>query len=293
MQANRESFCSVAEIVQRVRARLDILTTAGEPVDYLTFVPEGEPTLDAGLGREIEALKPFGVKVAVFTNGSLLWREDVRAELMDADLVSLKFDAVQHNLWRRINRPYRGFELERLIDGMYTFAKSYKGQLVSETMLVNGLNDSRENIENIATVLQRFRLSTAYILTPTRPPAEEWVEPAGREALARARALFCKYIAGVDVLVEYEGNTFVCAENIERELLAITAVHPLREDGVRELLARAEADWSVVDRLIRQGRLLRREFKGKTFYVKQRRTDNGSDKDIPAHCPDSWPGSYG
>jgi wyosine [tRNA(Phe)-imidazoG37] synthetase (radical SAM superfamily) len=276
MQAHRESFHSVTEVVQGVKRRLDTLKAAGEPVDYLTFVPDGEPTLDANLGREIEGLKPLGVKIAVLTNGSLLWREDVRAELMNADWVSLKFDAVQSNVWRRVNRPFRGLELERLVDGMYAFANSYNGTLASETMLVKGLNDSKDNIENVARVLRRFHLSTAYILTPTRPPAEEWVEPAGREAVALARAVFCTYIAGVDVLAEYEGNALACAGNIEQELLAITAVHPLREDGVRELLARAEADWSVVERLIKQGRLRRAEFLGKTFYVKQSRQNSAA-----------------
>jgi len=41
-------------------------------VDYVTFVPDGEPTLDACIGREIAELKErLGVRVAVLTNASL------------------------------------------------------------------------------------------------------------------------------------------------------------------------------------------------------------------------------
>jgi wyosine [tRNA(Phe)-imidazoG37] synthetase (radical SAM superfamily) len=267
MQVKRECFYSVTEIIEKVKRKLDALKIAGEAVDYLSFVPDGEPTLDTGLGREIAALKALGVKIAVITNGSLLWREEVRGELMNADWVSLKLDAVQDNIWRRINRPHKGLELDRVIDGMCAFAHAYKGILVTETMLVKGLNDGEDDIKAVASVLQRLEPSTAYILTPTRPPAEEWAGPADGEALAGAFNVFHKHIPAVEVLVEYEGNAFAYTGNIEEELLATTAVHPLREDAVRELLARAKAEWSVVERLVKQGRLRRTEYAGKSFFV--------------------------
>jgi wyosine [tRNA(Phe)-imidazoG37] synthetase (radical SAM superfamily) len=41
--------------------------------------------------------------IAVITNNSLTWRQDVREDLMEADWVSLKVDAVTEKVWRRIN----------------------------------------------------------------------------------------------------------------------------------------------------------------------------------------------
>ena len=73
-------------------------------VDYISFVPDGEPTLDINLGKEIEMLKSLNHKIAVLTNGSLIFREDVRKDLSKADLVSLKVDAVSEDLWRKINQ---------------------------------------------------------------------------------------------------------------------------------------------------------------------------------------------
>ena len=66
----------------------------GESIDYLTFVSDGEPTLDINLGHAIQLLKPLGIKIAGITNASLIWREDVREELLKADWVSLKMDSV-------------------------------------------------------------------------------------------------------------------------------------------------------------------------------------------------------
>ncbi len=44
-------------------------------MDYLAFVPDGEPTLDLNLGRVIEDLRPLGIKIAVITNSSLIETE--------------------------------------------------------------------------------------------------------------------------------------------------------------------------------------------------------------------------
>ena len=84
------SFYKIPRIAEQVGTKLKRAADKGELVDYVTFVPDGEPTLDADLGREIEVLKTLGVRVAVITNGSLLWREDVRQNLRHADWVSLK-----------------------------------------------------------------------------------------------------------------------------------------------------------------------------------------------------------
>ena len=57
--------------------------------------------------------------------------------------------------------------------------------------------------------------------------------------------------------------------NIEDDLLSITAVHPLREEAVSELLVRAGAGWPVVHRLIAHGQLVETEHEGYTFYMRK------------------------
>jgi len=94
MQVKRKEFYRPEKLANDVEARIEILRGKEEPVDYLTFVPDGEPTLDVNMDREIELLKHVGVKVAVITNASLIWDADVRETLSKADWVSLKVDAV-------------------------------------------------------------------------------------------------------------------------------------------------------------------------------------------------------
>jgi len=112
----------------------------GEHIDYITFVPDGEPTLDINPGREAELLKELGIPLAILTNSSLIWREDVREDLIKFGFVSLKLDVVSEQLWRKIDRLHKSLKLDEILDGMLKFRKSFKGKLITETMLIDGIN---------------------------------------------------------------------------------------------------------------------------------------------------------
>ena len=101
---NRCEFYEPEKIYQAVQKKVAKALESGIKTDYLTFVPDGEPTLDVNLGKTIDLLKPLGIPIAVITNSSLMWRTDVRRELAKADWVSLKMDAFEDGIWRRIIR---------------------------------------------------------------------------------------------------------------------------------------------------------------------------------------------
>jgi wyosine [tRNA(Phe)-imidazoG37] synthetase (radical SAM superfamily) len=240
-----------------------------ETIDYLTFVPDGEPTLDVNLGHEIKLLKPLGIKISVITNSSLLWHEDVRENLMSADWVSLKVDSTREEVWRKIDRPHGTLRLDTILDGMLEFANVYAGELVTETMLVAGVNGSDDHVREIAGFLARLEPAHAYLSIPTRPPAEEWVRAPDEQAVNRAYQILNESVAHVEYLIGYEGNAFAFTGNVEEDLLSITAVHPMRQEAVNEFLARAGADWPVVHKLVTQEQLIETEYEGRKFYVRK------------------------
>jgi wyosine [tRNA(Phe)-imidazoG37] synthetase (radical SAM superfamily) len=269
MQVDRRTFYQPEEILRDVEEKVDSARKVGESIDYLTFVPDGEPTLDTNLDCEIELLRPLGIKMAVITNGSLIWREDVREDLMKADWVSLKVDSTREDVWRRINRPHGTLQLASILDGMLEFAEVYKGELATETMLVEGVNDSGAHLEEMADFLVQLRPTTAYLSIPTRPPAERWVQSPGEEVINRAYQILSKRAVQVEYLIGYEGNAFAFTGNAREDLLSITAVHPMREEAVSEFLARARADWPVVYKLIEEDQLVETEYGGKGFYMRK------------------------
>lgn len=269
MLNDRASFYEPQDIVADVQSRLREAKEASERVDYLTFVPDGEPTLDVNLGKEIMLLKALEVPVGVITNSSLLWRDDVKEELGKADWVSLKIDAVQEAVWRRIDRPHKIMPMSPILDGMLAFAKSFAGQLVSETMLVRGLNDTEDGLREVADFLRMLQPSRAYLSIPTRPPAERWVHGPDEEALNRAYQILADKVERVEYLIGYEGDAFASTGDIEKDLLSITAVHPMREKAVSTLLSRAGSSWEVVDRLAARGDLAKTKYAGQIFYLRR------------------------
>lgn len=270
MSVTRKAFGNPERIFLAVKGKVEQATARGEKIDYLTFVPDGEPTLDSNLGKEIELLKQIGIPVAVLTNASLLWREDVRLDLLKADLISLKVDSVSANLWRRVNRPHGSLKFSRVKEGMVNFSKEFKGTIITETMLIDGVDYANE-LEGIASTLAEVRTKRAYLAIPTKPPAEAWVKPAREEVINDAFQIFSKKLARdrVEYLTGYEGNAFASTGDIEEDLLSITSVHPMREDGVKELLRKANSEWSVVAKLLSEGKLVELEYEGHRYYVRR------------------------
>jgi wyosine [tRNA(Phe)-imidazoG37] synthetase (radical SAM superfamily) len=276
MQVDRQSFYAPEALVEDVQRKVAGAREKDEPIDYLTFVPDGEPTLDINLGREMALLKPLGIKIAVISNASLIWRADVREELAQADWVSLKADAATEKTWRRVDRPHGKLDLAAIQEGMLEFARHYEGALMTETMLVEGINDGEEDVRQVADFLARLRPARAYLAIPTRPPAEPGVQAPAEEVINRAYQVLSKRVAHVEYLIGYEGNAFAFTGDVEEDLLSITAVHPMREDAVEAFLDRANADWAVVRRLVAQEQLVATEYGSHQFYLRKlNRRKNG------------------
>jgi wyosine [tRNA(Phe)-imidazoG37] synthetase (radical SAM superfamily) len=268
MQVDRSPFYDPAELFEDVRKRYKDAVSSSERVDYLTFVPDGEPTLDVNLGGEISLLKSLGVPIGVITNASLLWREDVREDLRMADWVSVKVDAVREDAWRAINRPQGGLRLSAVLDGMLAFTDSFSGALVTETMLVRGINDGEACIAETAAFLERLHPGVAYLGIPTRPPAERSVCAPDAVTLQRAYLSLAGRMGRVEYLACYEGDDFSSTGDAENDILSITAVHPMREEAAAALLERAGAPGDLLNRLVARGDLLRTEYDGNAYFVR-------------------------
>ena len=269
MTTNRRFFYQPGEIFRDVQERLAKTKETAETVDYLAFVPDGEPTLDIRLVDELTMMKSLGIPVGVITNGSLLWRHDVREALAEADWVSLKTDAVEERIWRRIDRPHKTLKLSSILAGMEEFAGAFAGKLVTETMLVEGINDSEPCLAKIAEFIKRLKPSTAYLSIPIRPPALQRVRAPNEETVNFAYRIFADQLEHVEYLIGYEGDAFAFTGDIQKDLLSITAVHPMRREAVDALIAKAGASWAIVEKLLAHGELTEAKHDGHLFYLRK------------------------
>lgn len=268
MQVDRQPFFDPATLTTAVRNKVARVRDGGQRIDYLTFVPDGEPTLDLKLGDHIAGLQDLGTKIAVITNASLLGEQAVRDGLLGANWVSVKVDSTRNPSWHQINRPHGALDLGRVLEGVRAFASEFRGELATETMLVEDVNDSDLDLAAIADFLADLQPAISYLAIPTRPPAEPWVRPAHEHAIHRGFQMLQDRLSRVELLIGYEGDAFAASGDPRKDLLSITAVHPMRESAVEHLLAETDSDWDVVESLVRAGELLVLAAGGSRFYMR-------------------------
>ena len=262
------------------RALSERLTEINEDdIDYITFVPDGEPTLDESLGEHVKVIRELLDKpIAILTNSSLISIEGVRRDLMKFDLVSIKLDAVSEEVWRKINRPHPSLNLSDILDGMRIFRREFPGKLISETMLIDGVNSERSEIKQIADELSKIDPDKVYLAIPTRPPAENWVKPVNEEKLVESYEVFSESLGRdrVELLIGYEGMEFRIGRDPVKDLLSIATIHPIRLDYIYQILSKLIHNPNeLIERLVNSGEMRIVKYRGKTFLIRRRREMDG------------------
>lgn len=204
-------------------------------IDWVTVVGSGEPTLYCRLGELLRGLKALtDLPIAVITNGSLLYLPEVRDALLAADAVLPSLDAGNPHLYRRINRPLGELTFQRLVEGLIAFRQVYPGKLWVEVMLIQEVNDSPEELAEIAIWLAKIRPDRVDITLPTRPPAEPWVQPASPASVLAAEAVLGRQAHGVSEVVP--DLQIQPGENLCDTILALVTRHPVPVDDLENAL---------------------------------------------------------
>jgi len=135
-------------------------------------------------------------------------------------------------------------------------------------MIVNGINDSAENISSLAEIVKSINPEIAYLAVPIRPPVEKFVKLPDAAMLNLAWQAFNKMHIKTEFLTGFEGTDTGYTGNIYEDILNITAVHPLREDALYILLQNDGAAYSVVDSLINQHLIKSIIYEGNKFFIR-------------------------
>lgn len=185
MESMREVFP-----YQRILREIETALKSHQDISVLTFTATGEPTLYPQLYELITATKPLlppHIKTLILSNGSRFYEQ--KKALQHFDIVKFSLDAGILSAFKKIDRPSHLLSLENILKGIEDFSAEYGGKLVAEVLLVEGHNDSEENLRAIADFLGRVKISRVDLGSIDRPSAYQ-VKSVSEEKLLWASQFF-------------------------------------------------------------------------------------------------------
>ena len=260
---SRKEYVPVKEIMEEVGRFLKEGTSS---IDYLSLAGSGEPTLHSQIRSVIEGIKAItSIPVAVITNGSLLYEEEVRQDLLRADVVLPSLDAVSSEVFMKINRPRPGFSVEKVIEGLVEFRKVYKGQIWLEILFCKDVNDGKEELLRMKKVIDRIQPDRIHINTVVRPPSEKWAVPLNQREMEEIRAFLGEK---AEIISEFDRHPPVVSErDIKEEILKILKRRPLSlSDLSKGMGITSDELEAYLDPLIQEGKIQSRPFGDSIYY---------------------------
>jgi wyosine [tRNA(Phe)-imidazoG37] synthetase (radical SAM superfamily) len=192
----------------------------GLQADFITISGSGEPTLNSQLGEIVAGIKNLTeIPVAILTNGTLLYSQDVRADCAKADVVLPSLDAGDEKTFREINRPHTDISIEKLISGLSSFRDEFAGRIWLEVFLVEAVNTNAAAIAKISEAIKRIRPDKIHLNTAVRPTAEQTVKRVDSKKL---NAIAAQLGQRCEVVADFTPQR--CAEHIVNKAQDVLSV---------------------------------------------------------------------
>lgn len=199
--------------------------------DYVTLSGSGEPTLYSRLDELIDRIKRITtIPVAVLTNGSLLWQDEVQRQLAGADLVMPSLDAGTAKTFHLVNRPHEAIAFEQMLSGLIALRRRFRGQYWLEVLLVGAISDCEPELAAIRTCVAQIEPDRVLLNTVTRPPAENNTLPVPHGRLVEVAATFSPPAEVLEAF--HHPDSSIQSSASRREILALLARRPCTIDDI-------------------------------------------------------------
>jgi wyosine [tRNA(Phe)-imidazoG37] synthetase (radical SAM superfamily) len=268
LTVERRVYTHTDVIVDAVIERLD----QAPSTEYVTFIGDGEPTLALNLQEIIEGISDrWSGRLALLTNGSLLWKSDVRDAASKCDVVLPTMSAGDEYTFGKLHRPHRDISFEKYVQGLRDLVREYSGATWAEVMLVRGLNDHVESLRRIGELVGDIEPAEIHLTAPIRPPTVSTVNPPTRETIELALRLLP---GSVDFTYPEETDMPSSYSDPVRQVTDIAGTHPLRRNQAVGVLVGAgrteEEAAAAIDALVESQVLVALVRNEEVFYVRGR-----------------------
>lgn len=207
------NYYSVDEIIYELKEAL----LNNKNIDYITFTGSGEPTLYKDLKKLIYEIKQItDIPVCIITNGSLLYKQEMRSNLLLADLIIPSLDAGNEETFKLIDNPNKEINFDKMVEGLIEFKKVFKGEYWLEIFLLKDINDNEDELDDIIKIVKKIKPDRIQLITATRRVANEKAKALTDEELKKIRKYFnskCDIEIDIPNISEnHKGNTRILTE---------------------------------------------------------------------------------
>lgn len=273
----RSEHVPVADVIREFESWL----AAKTPADYITLAGSGEPTLNTGFGRFIDAVHDkCAIRTALLSNGSLFYIPEVRAEASKSDLVKVSLSGWDQTSFEKINRPHRGLDFRTVLGGLCEFGSMFKGELWLEVFVVRGINDSEDAMRRIAALAEKIGPDRIHLNTVARPPADSSAGAVSPEVLGRLAGLF-NPLGEVIASFHDDGQLSAHDRGVD-DVEALVSRHPCRLEEIAAFFANdLAATEAMLRKMIDAGKVRQEKHGSELFYTAVNANVHGAAKDCP------------
>jgi len=171
---NQKDYYDTNEIVNEVREKY---LQIKDNLDVVTITGSGEPTLNKSIDVIVKKLKTFVTHpIALLTNSTLFYDEEVRQKIKIFDIIVPSLDAANEKIFKKINKPSKKIDFSKMVEGLTLFSHEYRGKLILEILLLKGVNDQKEHLEQLVEIIKNMKYDIVQLNTAFRPTAYKNVQ---------------------------------------------------------------------------------------------------------------------
>ena len=247
---------SIDEVVLAVKKELE----KNAKFDFITLTANGEPSLYPHLKELVKALNAVkqDKKLLILSNGTGVCDERKFNAMLGLDAVKFSLDSAVEKTFFRVDRAEKSINLAQMIDKMAEFKALFKGQLVMEVLVVQGLNDNEAEFKALNAAFASIKPDRVDIGSIDRPSAYP-VKAVIEKDIEKLATL----ITSAPVFLPKRNFAGISLELSEEELLKMLALRPQSEFDIKRLSQNSKAR---LQNLLKSSKIWVDELAGVKFY---------------------------
>jgi wyosine [tRNA(Phe)-imidazoG37] synthetase (radical SAM superfamily) len=230
----RDEYVDYNEIIKELQDYLQ----DNPGLDYITFSGAGEPTLNSRIADIIKFIKRNypQYKLALITNGTLFYDEQVRKDVLNVDLMLPSLDSAIDRTFKLINRPNQKLNIDKVLNGLIKLREEFEKEIWLEVFIVPSYNDTEEEIKALKKAIGEINPDRVQLNTMDRPGTEDWVEQEDLEKLNYIKEYLSEFNAEIIAKFSSGVKSKQESKDIQERIISILERRPCTQKDLSEML---------------------------------------------------------